>query len=107
MSKKPVSELEGAELDYWVARAIRLPGIVKHPNGLWYSYNHDLSGYGELPLYSTHWACGGPIFSKNFSVIAGMNPVLDMWPTGDDLLPFLMRAFVESEFGEYVEVEAA
>lgn len=107
-TSKLVSELEGSELDYWVARAIGYEKVWQVPEELCgTTYCGQSDGYINDWEPSSNWYQGGPIFSDNFSIIAGMNPVLAMWPTGDDLLPFLMRAFVEIEFGEYVEVEAA
>ncbi len=112
MGKRLVSELEGAELDYWVARALGLSNINKHPNGIWYSYSIDFSGYGELPRYSACWESAGPIIERERISITTHVPGKwyaskeidgDDWCLGDTPIMAAMRCFVASKFGEYVD----
>ncbi len=93
---KKVSELEGTELDHWVARA---EGMQK--------------GRSNFAGYSTHWAAGGPIIERegielkkdlrhlNIARIAGFEPDLTM--PGRTPLVAAMRAFVASKYGEEVD----
>jgi hypothetical protein len=85
-NKKPVAELEGDELDYWVAKA---EGKRVTYFNEWFMFNnrthsennakamldrHELKdkwcvllGMGvpfKIPNYSTDWAEGGPLFDK-------------------------------------------
>lgn len=102
---KPVAELDGVELDDWVARALRMES---------YAWG------GWAP--STEWEDGGPLIElKRISVyydehracwqacphaLPANNPgpvqVLVM-QSGPDALTAAMRAIVASRFGETVE----
>lgn len=56
-----ISELSGADLDYWVAQALKLSPIDWKPRGFFYW--HDQEGFPRSGLFtpSTDWAQGGPI----------------------------------------------
>ena len=111
-----VSELEGAELDYWVAKALGLPvemltpGEAKiprepRPGGHWYEF-------------SSKWEQGGPIIERecielecgdaivghtwyaNIAIIADCDQPSAIGPTP---LIAAMRCFVASKFGDTVE----
>jgi hypothetical protein len=111
--KKPVAELEGSELDYWAAKALELPGINKHPNGIWYSYNHDMSGYGEVPPYSESWQYGGPVLDRVGVCLLYSDEQVRVFVPNTDGIAFIgsrkstlmlaMRCFVASKYGEYVD----
>lgn len=93
-----VSELEGNELDYWVARA----------NGM-------KKGINNYVGYSSHWAAGGPIIDKLPMTIRpsangyeALMPVegqpLAWWEgKGETRLIAAMRCFVASRFGNTVD----
>jgi len=93
---KRVSELEGSELDCWIARA---EGLKK--------------GQSNWVAYSTKWAVGGPIIERegielrkdlrhiNIARIGGFEPDLNM--PGDTPLIAAMRCYVASKFGEEVD----
>jgi hypothetical protein len=109
-----VSELSGALLDYWVAKA---EGFLLSCD--WNQGEYILIGTGEGDLErfspSTDWTVGGPIIERER---IGIMPVgvewkawapLDMDATAvaDELLIAAMRAFVASKFGNEVQDEAA
>ncbi|WP_188130771.1 phage protein NinX family protein [Paraburkholderia panacisoli] len=97
-----VSELSGPLLDFWVARAEGYKSVDDVPSTLTGEWS-DGSGTKNDWAPSTDWAQGGPIIAKNFGVIHGVNPVVDSWPDGDELLPFLLRLYVQFECGEEIE----
>jgi hypothetical protein len=87
-----VTELKGAQLDYWVARA---EGLKKdQPNWV---------------AYSTMWSVGGPIMERaKISVCPGTEGwIAENWDesrygSGPTILIAAMRCFVASKFGEEV-----
>lgn len=100
-----VAELEGAELDYWVAKAQGLPvemynaSIAREPKagGQWYKFSRE-------------WEQGGPIIEREHIWLAGS---VDGWRAtmkprfwgrgsceGQTPLIAAMRCFVASKFGE-------
>lgn len=113
-----VYELEGAALDYWVAKAdgsrpIIADGIVETP----IAYCDDRAGFAP----STNWAQGGPIIEKNIDVLhmhgdksgwqarahissmATGLPIGLVWQSGPTALIAAMRCFVSSKFGDTIE----
>lgn len=125
--KKKVSELEGAELDYWVARAC---GATEG------SYSGEIDGgkiyvgiFDGKPMCddapcgfkpSALWAHGGPIIERERLMLeyegdaigwsatyeAGLHS-LSTWKrkaVGPTALIAAMRCYVASKFGEEVEV---
>lgn len=109
-----VCELEGAELDYWVAKA------EGHPLSCdWDQGEYILIGTGEGDLQrfepSTEWAEGGPIIDclprlriqKNADGYAAQifkdeNFLIPTYGYGNTILVAAMRAYVASKFGEEV-----
>lgn len=126
-----VSELEGALLDYWVAKAegIDVVDVNKHVRHLGNPFLPVLSDGGgrDGPHYyrpSTDWAQGGPIIERErIDVIsnardpatgwsAWSRDVIEVetghpveWP-GSTALIAAMRAYVTSKFGDTVTDEA-
>lgn len=105
------SELTGAQLDYWVARAegyaASLQGghlRISRRGGL------DLAELGYSP--STEWAHGGPIIERERIAIIpneGCAEWFAGWPPGrlwigPTPLIAAMRAFVVSRYGEGVPI---
>lgn len=110
-----VSELEGAELDAWVARAAGLTEsqdshgpILVGDDGFW------IRPCGWMP--STDWAQGGPLVEREgISIVssdtyrdkwrAGMViwlPDHDDWHYGETALVAAMRCLVASKYGDTV-----
>ncbi|WP_454751627.1 DUF2591 domain-containing protein [Cupriavidus necator] len=106
-----VSELEGALLDYWVARADGLEAEII--DGLRETKHCFVGSWNEGGYYfkpSTDWAHGGPIIERER---IGVLPrggewaawaIEDMDPsgTGESALVAAMRAYVASKFGNEV-----
>ncbi|WP_241300508.1 phage protein NinX family protein [Burkholderia stabilis] len=114
-----VSELEGALLDYWVARADERPLSSE-----WDCAGADGiligTGAGDLERFapSTDWAHGGPIIDRvPFGIFErvdggwaagiyqpqqGMRDLCVAYQAGDTLLIAAMRAYVASKFGDEV-----
>lgn len=107
------SELTGALLDYWVARAegIAHKDIFWREHGDFWTWGHD---YGYAP--STDWAQGGPIIERARITIA-WQPMKGEWMAGMTSATMLefrwcgqaeapmvaaMRAYVTSKFGAEV-----
>lgn len=113
-----VSELAGAQLDYWVAKAAGVDAVMSDPhrNGsrnmvTFYCRDHDghLDGRSYKP--SEHWSDGGEIIEDN---AIGFHPISDAeWMaeehitacTGRGPTPLVaaMRAYVTSKFGDEVQ----
>jgi hypothetical protein len=106
-----VSELTGAELDYWVAKAEELPLSEE-----WNCSGSDGvligTGQGDLEQFapSTNWAHGGPIIERER--IETRPESNGFWrsfswggadTSGASPLEAAMRAYVVSKFGEEVE----
>jgi len=88
--KKKVAELEGAELDYWVSKAIS-------------------PGRAAVPEYSREWAWGGPIIERER--ISIVERAEEGWAAdcrgaplmmADKPLIAAMRAYVASKLGDEV-----
>lgn len=108
----PVSELDGAQLDHWVAKALswkfdgiyllrECEGVVLVQPAITCDDN------GEVFMPSIEWAHGGPIIEREREAI--VNYLL--FVQGENLtwvrtatLADWMRAFVASKFGETVHV---
>lgn len=118
-----VSELEGALLDYWVARADNLPKPRVDDGFCWIeepACDGDPAGALEAAFApSTDWAQCGPIIERakihlvpaaagdraswTGSVPAGASTIEQV---GESPLIAAMRAFVASHFGDTVADEA-
>lgn len=126
---KEVSELTDAQLDYWVAMAAGLPGVLESymtkppkPIACWLlKAGEKLPDFGSGPFSpSTEWLQGGPIIEREcisvyfedekngwnagFDLCAGDGPgvYMDHWQSGPTPLIAAMRAFVASKFGKIV-----
>ena len=118
-----VSELSGAMLDYWVARAEgRNPAPVKVGERLVYAMDQG-KGF-EVRRYSTDWAQGGAIIERERIKLLPTIPTAATWHAsiwiGSTLadgvshraqaeapLVAAMRAYVVSKFGDEVSDECA
>ena len=129
MTKKRVAELEGAQLDWAVAKA---EGRCLHQNTEYYAHQsdtgftcldcgkdtyHEACGRDWKP--SSSWAQGGPIIERErigvrwtYSSAYNSGAWVSMVPRGDHATSQLgptpliaaMRAFVASKLGDEVEV---
>lgn len=118
-----VSELTGALLDYWVAKACGYAPI-KNETGHWYV------GLDSAKVYSpsTNWAQGGPIIERERISIAAIGKTELEWfaeiggaaldtgvevgygefsETGPTPLIAAMRAYVASKYGDEVPDDPA
>lgn len=95
-----VAELEGALLDYWVAKAeglivdgIRHGGVVIGTTPDRYVYHP-----------STNWAHGGPIIERNLPAIGWNGYGLSFKPSINGSTPLIaaMRSYVASKYGDEV-----
>lgn len=94
-----VSELEGADLDYWVAIAIGMKNYIYPGTGRRYSPSSD-------------WSQGGPIIERERMSIRSVTPMdtqvwyvelgLNCFAYGETMLIAAMRCYVASKFGEEV-----
>jgi hypothetical protein len=114
-----VSELTGAMLDYWVARANAsteaelFPGIAYEPH-IWNGkcFTRKDSPYSMF-CPSINWAHGGPIIERERidinTTVYGWEAYCDINQKveGKTALEAAMRAYVASEFGEEVPDEEA
>ena len=116
--KIKVSELEGAELDFWVANAEGFSRTVTPhgSSGVWVSKGFDGFPRRKLPKYSSVWNKGGPILEREgiemsrriASESAGsyvwlaQHPKRQGWKRGAIPLIAAMRAYVSSRYGEEV-----
>lgn len=106
-----VSELQGAMLDYWVAKAeglqdARISGEV---------CRHTVIGTSILYSPSTDWSQGGPIIERNRidfmtnnegALLAAAFSKTDNKPMfGETYLIAAMRCYVASEYGDEVSDE--
>ena len=108
-----VSELEPPLLDFWVAKAENLK-IVRHEGPIVYGWFICETPTTRLWTPSTDWSQGGPIAQNHWTKITqwlqmhvakdGRMPGYDwpFWFPPDELLLWLMRAYVASKFGEEV-----
>jgi hypothetical protein len=108
-----VSELQGAALDWAVAKAEELE-VWREPDGIYLCEGGEV-GFMFRP--STDWAQGGPIIERE--VISLIHPKYDCWTahcydktvddesyTLDGPTPLIaaMRCFVASKLGDEIEV---
>lgn len=121
-----VSELTGAELDYWTARAEGIPAeqldirqvprtdrlhVVRTVPATVLSESASWLVGAEVMRYSTDWAQGGPLIEKHchallrgFGAEWNASPVLDQWYShGDTPLQTICRAVVRAAFGDEVD----
>lgn len=107
------SELTGAQLDYWVARAECFQ-IIRSGRAMWIS-REGISSYitdhgAQRYSPSVDWAQGGPLITKHRLNISETDPPgwvswsndLDM-EYGDTPLQAICRAVVRAAFGDEVE----
>ena len=106
-----VSELKGAELDYWVAMAAGLPVEILNPGKAQIVREPKLGG--TWYKFSTDWAQSGPIIEQEGIELDRYIPEEDATPEweawcrhghqrGKTPLLAAMRAYVASRFGEDV-----
>ena len=117
-----VAELEGALLDYWVARALGYASREDVPSNLTGEWSEG--GFKNDWTPSTDWAQGGPIIERaNITLLDPMlcnsglweafmgafldvrsSDILGMVAQGAGPTPLIaaMRAYVASKFGEEV-----
>lgn len=122
--KKRVAELEGAHLDWAVAKALGLVPDDEYwafidgiPQVSWFTSGGEFGG--TIPLTgwmnpSTKWEHGGPIIERNGIWLAAPRRSRTEWSAtvGDSTDDFrgptplvaAMRAFVASKLGDEVEV---
>lgn len=109
-----VSELTGAELDFWAAKAEGKAVLILNNEcflGIWHSPQGDVGLCSYSP--STDWSQGGPIIERMkptsfyyweptglWTCAWGNGP---RWATGVTPLIAAMRCLVASKFGEEVD----
>ncbi len=116
-NRKPAAELEGAELDWWVAKAEGLDVSHIEDGKVWLFLTElRTASVKQSPRFSTVWSDGGPIVERER---IGVSPAVFTdrgWIAGmvaDDCARLVsgrgptpliaaMRVFVESKFGESV-----
>lgn len=119
IAKKRVAELEGAQLDWAVAKALELIPIRHQPIEYFYWKENCADRSGPF-CPSTDWSLGGPIIeheqvSLTFCVHEPNRRITrnhNLWlasiggnfENGKTLLIAAMRAFVASKLGDEVEV---
>lgn len=113
--KKLVAELEGAELDYWVARAEGEPAIFDH-GVCKYHYDDEHGTWDENWKPSTDWAQGGPIIEREkialctdvmgtWMATCGYTAGVRDWFSGQPTpLIAAMRCYVAMQFGNEVDM---
>jgi len=125
--KLQVAELEGAELDAWVAKAEGIAGLVEHKGRMCWEKEWDPEGrrwdddmmawkLWEDYAPSHDWSDGGPIIEREHIEIGSMgahgwqaaiNPLAQdgwalKWLDGPTPLIAAMRAYVSGKFGDEV-----
>lgn len=120
-----VSELAGAQLDYWVGKALGLTdeylvnGQRAHRVPMFISCPSEDSEFGDMFEPSTRWDHGGPIKEKHRistayidGYVRAIMPAQDVscpgeghtWPMrGSTELEAAMRCLVASKYGDEVE----
>lgn len=109
MMKKLVSELIGAELDYWVGMA---EGYKILENGILVDGNEDVVAYHEKYKPTTNPAQGWPIIDR-YKIGCLFNEKEQCWFAsipkqritiyeGESSLIAAMRCYVASVYGEFV-----
>ena len=113
---KKVSELEGVELDYWVARAQgwHMGKAAGGSCDAWRDENNELRGTVPASAYmpSTNWGQGGLIIEERH-ILIGYDYIDKKWSAhtcraearGNTALIAAMRCFVASFFGDEVDDE--
>ncbi len=117
---KRVAELEGSELDAWVAKAAGVDAVMGRRGHMVTFYARDRDGLFDGRSYcpSSHWSDGGPIIERlrpleitachgnvGWYVRAQHAPCDGDQFYGDTLLIAAMRSFVASKFGRTVEAQ--
>jgi len=112
-----VSELEGAELDYWIARALGWGKWQEYPHGI-YPINPVEGDWGQPWMPSSEWCDGGPLIEEyqvglDYFASGGVeaqclsgdpddiNPIVK----GSTVLEAACRAIVASVYGEEVPAQ--
>ena len=105
-----VSELEGAQLDYWAGCAVGKK-VVFDQFGITYAKAHFLSKEPTCWSPSKFWEQGGPIIEREkiclehdgcYALIDGDRDGLTFREEGPTILVAAMRAFVARKYGETV-----
>lgn len=123
MSKR-VADLEGAELDYWVAKAEQMRSVHGYLDGDYCLIEAvaEIEGYGPgidpvalVWMPSADWIQGGPIIERERITVEWADAGRGAWHAyirddedhpgfyGSTPLVAAMRAFVASEFGATVQ----
>ncbi|MEG0870434.1 MAG: phage protein NinX family protein [Hafnia sp.] len=99
-----IIDLVGPALDWAVAKVM---GFVDYPEdsverGSYWHLDTERAPFGRIMRKrdwrpSTDWNQGGPILAKNIGKISSLYPSTETWPSGEELLPWAMRAFVQAE----------
>lgn len=115
-----VSELEGADLDYWVAKALGFNGVTIEEDDIVQSECPDEAMAFDTHVYSRSWSQGGQIIEREKITLhpgpdgwgAWIHPAIHdpkSWsmPMADGPTPLVaaMRCFVASKFGKEVPTE--
>jgi hypothetical protein len=107
-----VSELQGAELDYWVAKAEGKVCLLNRKKAVCY-----VSGCTEVYSPSTDWSRGGPIIDRDGITVEAIWPISGALPVkvwhaernsvdyqfGTTPLIAAMRCYVATNFGVTVD----
>lgn len=98
-----IDDLDGPALNWAAAK-------VEHPDGVCFC-KMGIVALAGTPIdlrHSSDWRQGGPLLAKYFGEIVNLHPSPETWPSGDDLLPWAMRAIVKiaNQFADEVDVPA-
>lgn len=100
---KRIDDLNGKELDEWVARAIGFDSAKRVPDelcGEWYAGEVDGGVKDWTPSTDRHQF--GLVFSKHFRLLLAARPI-DEWPENEDeLMVFVCREIIRLKFGDVV-----
>lgn len=120
-----VSELEGALLDHWVAKAEGHPIVTKEMGwGAKYNIAHCIIHWERNPnnpiiyMPSTYWLHGGPIIERELIDLHAYGKgawgathcsdrMIVAYQKGDAPLVAAMRSYVATKFGDEVPDEVA
>lgn len=103
---KRTNELNGKELDNWVARAIGFDSAKDVSDewcGDWYAGESDGGIRDWSPSDDIHQF--GAIFARNFRQLFAAHPEMETWPKNEDeLMVFVCREIVRLKFGDVLHL---